>query len=79
MRAHTGGHSLLCERVMVVWRSRSLMVPPRETGMSKPVQHLTVAERVAKGKAARAALPRPRHGEWTPSQRSLQPLDLLAE
>ena len=55
------------------------MVPPRETGMSKPVQHLTVAERVAKGKAARAALPRPRHGEWTPSQRSLQPLDLLAE
>ena len=64
---------------MVVWRSRSLMVPPRETGMSKPVQHLTVAERVAKGKAARAALPRPRHGEWTPSQRSLQPLDLLAE
>ena len=47
--------------------------------MTKPVQHLTVAERIAKGKAVRAALPRARHAEWTGSQRGLQPLDLLAE
>jgi len=47
--------------------------------MSKPVSHPTVEERVAKGKTARAALPRARHGEWTPSQRILQPLELLAE
>jgi uncharacterized protein (DUF2252 family) len=40
---------------------------------------MTVEERRAAGKAARAALPRERHGEWSPGQRTHDPLDLLAE
>jgi uncharacterized protein (DUF2252 family) len=38
-----------------------------------------VEQRAASGKVARAALPRERQAEWTPSQRTLEPLDLLAE
>jgi uncharacterized protein (DUF2252 family) len=47
--------------------------------MAKTVEHPSMEERAAKGKAARAAVPRERHAEWTPSQRKLDPLDLLAE
>ena len=47
--------------------------------MIKPVEHLTVDERAARGKAARLALPRARHGEWTEGQRTVEPLKLLAE
>jgi uncharacterized protein (DUF2252 family) len=47
--------------------------------MAKPVEHLTVEERAARGKAARAAVPRSCHATWNPAERTLQPLDLLAE
>jgi uncharacterized protein (DUF2252 family) len=43
------------------------------------VEHPTHQDRVATGKVARAMLPRERHAEWAPSQRTLQPLDLLAD
>jgi hypothetical protein len=41
--------------------------------------HLTVAERAALGKVARKVSPRTGHAEWSPGQRTLDPLDLLAE
>jgi hypothetical protein len=41
--------------------------------------HLTTAERAAIGKAARKASPRVSHAEWSPSQRTLDPLALLEE
>ena len=47
--------------------------------MVKTLQHPTYEERAAKGKTARATMPRQRQGEWSSSQRTLQPLDLLAE
>jgi uncharacterized protein (DUF2252 family) len=47
--------------------------------MVKTVEHPSIEQRVARGKAARAALPRARHAEWSPSQRTQKPLDLLAE
>ena len=47
--------------------------------MVKTVEHPSVEQRAARGKAARVALPRARHAEWTPSQRTHKPLDLLAE
>jgi hypothetical protein len=43
------------------------------------MEHLTVEQRAARGKAARATLPRERHAQWSQSQRTLEPLDLLAE
>ena len=43
------------------------------------VDHPTVEQRAARGKAARASVPREVHGEWSPGQRRLAPLDLLAE
>jgi uncharacterized protein (DUF2252 family) len=46
---------------------------------TKKVEHPSKEERVARGKAARAALPREQHAEWSPGQRQLEPLDLLAE
>jgi hypothetical protein len=47
--------------------------------MTKSVEHPAVDQRVARGKVARATLPRVRHAEWTVSQRTQQPLHLLAE
>jgi uncharacterized protein (DUF2252 family) len=47
--------------------------------MVKTVEHPSIDERVARGKAARGALPRARQAEWNPSQRNRKPLDLLAE
>jgi hypothetical protein len=47
--------------------------------MPKQVEPMTVEQRRAAGKAARAALPRERHGEWSPSQRTHDPLELLAQ
>jgi uncharacterized protein (DUF2252 family) len=42
-----------------------------------PVPHLTVAERVARGKAARAEVPRSAHAAFEPSPVRASPLDLL--
>src|SRR5215472_7536035 len=44
-----------------------------------PVTHFTVGERAARGKAARAEVPRKVHGEWEPSQIRPDPVDLLEQ
>ncbi len=41
------------------------------------VPHLSVAERVARGKAARAEVPRAKHGEFEPSPTRADPVELL--
>src|SRR4051812_11902789 len=43
------------------------------------VEHLTVAERAARGKAARAEVPRASHGDWEPPLHRPDPLELLEE
>ncbi len=42
-----------------------------------PVTHLTVDERVARGKAARSEVPRSRHAEYSPGADRADPIDLL--
>ena len=42
-----------------------------------PVPHLSVSERVARGKAARAEVPRARHAEFEPSLKRADPVELL--
>jgi Uncharacterized protein conserved in bacteria (DUF2252) len=51
----------------------------QETTMLKVVEHPTVEQRAARGRAARERVPRSSHAEWSSSQRTKQPLDLLAE
>ena len=41
--------------------------------------HLTVAERAARGKAAREVAPRSAHGEWEPASDRRDPVELLEE
>src|SRR5436190_13595953 len=43
------------------------------------VEHLTVAERAARGKAARAEVPRSSHGDWEPAADRPDPIELLKE
>jgi uncharacterized protein (DUF2252 family) len=43
------------------------------------VEHFSRAERVARGKAARAEVPRRIHGEWEPPENRPDPVDLLEE
>ena len=45
----------------------------------RPMLHLTVAERAAKGKAARAEVPRKTHAEWEPPPARNDPVELLEE
>ena len=45
----------------------------------EPVVHFTVAERVARGKAARSEVPRGAHGSWEPSPIRADPVALLEE
>ena len=51
----------------------------RTTRRPKAVTHLTVAERSAAGKAARALVSRSVHGEWTPAPDRADPVDLLEQ
>ena len=44
-----------------------------------PVPHLTVAERVARGKAARAEVPRASQGVFEPGPHRADPITLLEE
>ena len=44
-----------------------------------PVAHFTIAERAARGKAARAEVPRKSHGEWEPPPDRADPVELLEE
>jgi hypothetical protein len=46
---------------------------------SQPPTHLSPEERVVKGKTARKRSPRTSHGEWSPNQRTHDPLDLLTQ
>jgi uncharacterized protein (DUF2252 family) len=46
-------------------------------GAIPPVPHLSVAERVAHGKAARAEVPRSSHAEYQPPRRRTDPVKLL--
>src|SRR6478735_619065 len=43
------------------------------------VEHFTPGERAARGKAARAEVPRASHGEWEPPSHRPEPVDLLME
>jgi uncharacterized protein DUF2252 len=45
----------------------------------KRVEHFTPAERAARGKAARADVPRSSHADWTPSPHRPSPVELLEE
>jgi uncharacterized protein (DUF2252 family) len=50
----------------------------RRAGPAK-IEHFTVAERAARGKAARGEVPRRVHGEWEPPPHRPDPVDLLEE
>ena len=43
------------------------------------VEHFTVAERAARGKAARSEVPRVSHGDWEPNSHRPDPVELLEE
>jgi uncharacterized protein (DUF2252 family) len=45
----------------------------------RKVEHFTPAERAARGKAARAEVPRRSHGEWEPPTQRADPVELLQE
>src|SRR6476659_10205184 len=45
----------------------------------RKVAHLSVAERVARGKAARKDVPRSSHGRWVPAEHRPDPIALLEE
>jgi len=53
------------------------MVTVAERDATAAVPHLTVAERTARGKAARAEIPRSSHGMFQPSPTRADPIDLL--
>ena len=49
------------------------------SGGSGKVQHLSLAERTAQGKAERGNVPRSVHGEWSPPPGRRDPIELLEE
>ena len=49
------------------------------SGGNGKVAHLSVAERAARGKAARAAVPRNLHGEWLAPSGRRDPVEMLEE
>ena len=51
----------------------------RATGQAGQVEHLTMAERAARGKAERKLVPLSVHGEWQPSSDRPDPVSLLEE
>ncbi len=51
----------------------------RRSGAARKVAHLTPAERVARGKAARNEVPRSSHGRWEPAADRPDPISLLEE
>ena len=50
----------------------------RTKGLQR-IEHFTVAERAARGKAARAEVPRATHGDWEPAAHRPDPVELLEE
>jgi uncharacterized protein (DUF2252 family) len=51
----------------------------RRSAKGAKVEHFTVAERAARGKAARADVPRRAHGDWEPAPNRPDPVALLEE
>jgi uncharacterized protein (DUF2252 family) len=76
---------VLCHGVVTTDRSimTSTKVPvaedERASGQAGQVEHLTMAERAARGKAARKLAPLSVHGEWQPSSDRADPVSLLEE
>ena len=52
--------------------------PPKRPSATR-VEHFTVAERTARGKATRAEVSRASHGEWEPALHRPDPVELLEE
>ena len=61
------------------WPPRSRHLGDGRQSKPKAIPHPTVAERVARGKAARAVAPRSGHGEWEPAGDRPDPVELLEE
>ena len=59
--------------------SASEHVVGRSAGQAARVEHFSVGERVARGKAARADVPRSSHGDWEPAPLRVSPVELLEE
>ncbi len=53
--------------------------PASRSGQVRKVEHFTPAERAARGKAARAEVPRRAHADWEPAPNRPDPVDLLEE
>jgi uncharacterized protein (DUF2252 family) len=60
-------------------RKRPAAPPVPKRRATKALPHPTPAERAARGKAARAAAPRSKQGEWAPSSDRRDPVELLEE
>jgi uncharacterized protein (DUF2252 family) len=50
---------------------------PTRQEESRPTDHPSLSERIARGKAARSAAPRADHGEWVPARNRPDPVGLL--
>jgi uncharacterized protein (DUF2252 family) len=55
------------------------MITEQSTVETRKVAHFTADERAARGKAARAEVPRRSHAEWEPPPHRPDPIDLLEE
>ena len=53
--------------------------PTRRSAVGGRVEHFTVAERIARGKATRAEVSRASHGDWEPALHRPDPVELLEE
>ena len=53
--------------------------PARRSAVGGRVEHFTVAERTARGKATRAEVSRASHGDWEPAAHRPDPVELLEE
>ncbi len=53
--------------------------PTKRTAVGGRVEHFTVAERTARGKATRAEVSRRSHGDWEPAAHRPDPVELLEE
>src|SRR3954452_18618390 len=60
-------------------RGKDPLAATRPRRDPRPVKHPTVAERQARGKAARKEARRSSHGEWAPAPDRSDPVDLLEE
>src|SRR5690348_11777699 len=59
--------------------AQSPKLKPHGVPSGGKVEHFTPAERAARGKAARAEVPRSSHAEWEPPPHRPDPVELLEE